>query len=110
VLLASDGYRPDKENDARLSDIVKNEVVGKGYKAGGQTIDIAVVVSDGFKFSLGGCTWPQASIAARFAVCYRDSGGRPDESELIALIDFGDVVSSSHGNFELTASSIRNHA
>ena len=110
VMLVTSGYTENKDTHAKRSDVT-NEVVGAGYTAGGNTINVTVsaidTVNDRVEISLGGTTWPGSTITARKAVVYKSRGGAATADELVAVIDFGSDVVTASGTFTLTASTIR---
>lgn len=109
VLLVGSGYSPNKDVHTRRSDVT-DEVSGAGYAAGGKTAAVGVtkdLANDRIDVSLGGASWPAASINARFAVYYKSRGGDPSLDELVAAIDFGGDVVSTNGTFTLTESTLR---
>jgi hypothetical protein len=108
VMLVTSGYAPDKDaHNFRSS--VTNEVVGTGYTANGQTVTVSVNrddANDRIDISLGSASWPTATLTARGAVYYQDTGNSATDI-LIAYIDFGGNVSSTAGTFSLSASTLR---
>ncbi len=102
-----DNYVPNQVFHRRRSDI-RGEIIAEGYPPGG--IDIEVAKSPGpnrIDVLLGGTLLPDSSIEARGAVYFKDNGGSPQEDELIAWIDFGRTVTSLHGDWSLSASTLR---
>jgi len=109
VLLTTAAYTEDKDSHDFRNDVT-NEVTGTGYTAGGRVATVSVALdtaNDRVDIALGGTTWAASSITARKAVYYKSRGGAASADELIAVIDFTGDVSSSSGDFTLTASTLR---
>lgn len=109
VMLVTSAYTPDKDAHAYRSDVT-NEVVGTGYTAGGKLATLAVTLNTAFDrvdVTLGGTSWPTATISARGAVYYKNRGGASNVDEIVAYIDFAADVTSTAGTFNLTASTLR---
>ncbi len=107
VLLLGAGYRPDKENHSRRSDL-SDEVASQGYEAGGAAVDVrAAMIDDALTLTLGGHIWDNATITARYAVYCKDRGGDPEQDEIVGVIDFGSDVTSGNSTWTLTASTLR---
>jgi hypothetical protein len=62
---------------------------------------------DRVDISLGGATWANATITARYAVYYKARGGAATADELVAVNDFGADVASTAAAFALAASTYR---
>ena len=101
VALVTDGYSPDKDADLDFADI-SDEVVGAGYTAGGESLASKTVTKDDANdratYDADDVTWSSATITARAAVVYRDTG-TPATSPLIAYIDFGEDFSKVGEDF-----------
>ena len=109
VMLVTSAYTPNKDTHTKRSDVT-NEVTGTGYSAGGAAATVTVTkdtANDRIDVSLGGASWPTATITARAAVYYKSRGGASSADELVAYIDFGSDVTSTAGTFALTASTLR---
>jgi hypothetical protein len=109
VALVTAAYTPNKDTHTRRSDI-SAEVVGTGYVAGGTTALVTVtkdLTNDRIDVELGAVSWNPATITARGAVYYKARGGAASDDELVAYIDFGTDVSSTAGEFALSASTLR---
>ena len=109
VMLTTSAYTEDKDAHLKRSAIT-NEVTGTGYTAGGNVVTCTVTkdtANDRLDVTLGGTTWPAATITARKAVYYKSRGGAASADELIAVVDFGSDVTSSGATFTLTASTLR---
>lgn len=110
VMLLTSAATPNKDTWAKRSDVT-NEVVGTGYTAGGATVTVTVgavdTANDRVDISLGGNTWANASITARYAVYFKKRGGAATADELVAVNDFGADVTSTAAAFALAASTLR---
>ena len=104
AMLVTVDYTPNIDTHVFKSDVT-NEAVGTGYTAGGQaivnrtitinnTLDLAVYDGDDLQ-------WTPATITARGAVLYKDTGVA-GTSPLIAYIDFNVDKVSSSGDFDIT--------
>jgi hypothetical protein len=99
-------YSPDK-NDRTRSDVT-DEVSGPGYTPGGQPIEVKVMQTAGkIDIVLGAVLWKDATITASKAVYYKSRGAGADLDELVAVVDFGGVVSSTKGDYSLSQSTLR---
>jgi hypothetical protein len=106
--LVTASYTANKDHD--FFDDITNEVSGSGYTAGGDTITVTVTdddANDRVDIVLGEAQWTTATITARGAVYYVDTGGAASTDWLIAHVDFGSDRSSSSGTFTLSASTVR---
>ena len=89
-----------------------NEVSGTGYTAGGESLTIATNPTDGGSgttafLDFSDVTWSTATITARGALIYRNSGsGNP----AVAVLDFGADKTSTGGNFVVQFPSATNSA
>ncbi|MBS0474699.1 MAG: hypothetical protein JSR28_06070 [Proteobacteria bacterium] len=110
VMLLTSAATPNKDTWAKRSDVT-NEVVGTGYTAGGATVTVTVgavdTANDRVDIALGGNTWANASITARYAVYFKKRGGAATADELVAVNDFGADVTSTAAAFALAASTLR---
>jgi hypothetical protein len=99
--LVTSSYTPDKDADEYFDDVT-NEVSGTGYTAGGKALTNKSVndddVNDQAEFDADDTTWAVATITARAAVIYKDTGVA-STSPLIAYIDFGEDFSTSGADF-----------
>jgi hypothetical protein len=108
VMLMTSGYEVDKGAHAKRSNIAKKEAAGPGYSAGGVSVQVIVLADDdSVEVELGSASWENATITARGAIYYKYHGSVSTLDELVAYIDFGEEVVSTHGSFELTASTIK---
>jgi hypothetical protein len=107
--LVTSSYTANKDHD--FFDDITNEVAATGnYVAGGDTITVTVTdddANDRVDIVLGEAQWTSATITARGAVYYVDTGGAASTDWLIAHVDFGSDRSSSSGTFTLSASTVR---
>jgi hypothetical protein len=74
------------------------ETSGSGYTAGGQTLTISVnpTLSGNVAYlNFANISWPVTSITARGALIYKSDGAA------IAVLDFGQDVTTSGGAFEV---------
>lgn len=103
VALVTSAYTPDADLHTFFDDIT-NEVVGTGYVAGGSTLTNAVVtvdtVNDWAEYNGDDVTWASASVTARGAIVYKDTG-TPGTSPLICYIDFGADKIATAGDFTI---------
>lgn len=101
VALVTSTYTPDIDTHTVFDDIT-NEVSGTGYSAGGETLaNVSVTVDntdDEGVFDADNVTWTNATITARAAVVYKDTGNAAT-SPLIGYVDFGEDKSSSSSDF-----------
>jgi hypothetical protein len=102
-MLVTSTYTPDIDAHSFKSSVT-NEVSGTGYTAGGQALTTKTVTQDntGDKgvFDADDVVWTTATITARGAVLYKDTGVA-GTSPLIAYIDFVTDKSSSGGSFTI---------
>lgn len=110
VMMITSTATPNKDTWSRRSDVT-NEISGTGYTAGGATCTVAVgstdTTNDRVDVTLGAVTWPVSTLTARYAVYYKSRGGASSADELVAVIDFGQDVSTITDTFSLTASTLR---
>jgi len=103
VMLVTSGYTPNIDTDEFIDDVT-NEVVGTGYTAGGQSLASKTVVVDDTNdrgvFDSANPEWTTATITARGAVLYYDTG-TPATSPLIGYWDFGTDQTSTAGTFTI---------
>ena len=103
IALVTSTYTPDQDAHDFFNDVT-NEVSGTGYTAGGNTLTVTTsqdnTDNEGV-FDAADTSWTAASITARAAVVYKDSGVA-STSPLICYIDFGSDISSTAGTFLIT--------
>lgn len=101
LALVTSTYSPNIDTHVDYGDIT-NEVVGTGYVAKGAEVTgktfSQVDASDKGKFDADNVVWTNATITARGAVLYVDSGVEAT-SYLIAYFDFGSDKSSTAADF-----------
>ncbi|AFU86559.1 hypothetical protein D869_gp077 [Caulobacter phage CcrRogue] len=106
VMLVTSAYTPNKDTHTRKNQVT-NEVTGAGYTAGGQASAVTITpdtANDREDLSFATVTWTSATITARAAVIYKDTG-TASTSPLVAYVDFGTDVSSTNANFAVSFSS-----
>lgn len=100
-MLTTSSYTPDQDTHEFVSSVT-NEVVGVNYVAGGQALAGKAVTQDNSlnrgKFTANNPVWSAATITARRAVFYKDTG-TPATSPLISCHDFGADITSTLGDF-----------
>lgn len=105
LMLLTSSYTPDRDAHDFIDDCSANEVSGAGYTAGGATLSGQSVTQDNTDdegvFDANDVSWSTATITARYAVLYRDTG-TPATSPVIAVWDFSTDKSSSGGTFQIT--------
>lgn len=79
-----------------------NEVVGIGYTAGGNTLTVSQVPTDGGSgttsyLSFSNTSWTTATITARGAMIYNSTQG----NKCVAVLDFGSDKTSTAGTFQI---------
>lgn len=107
AMLVTSTYTPNQDtHEFRTS--VTNEVGNSGsYTSGGGATTVTVTKDDANNRSdvtFSSVSFTSATITARAAVIYRDTGAAATD-ELIAYVDFGSDVSSTNGTFTVTFSS-----
>lgn len=99
--LVTSTYSPNIDTHVFWSDVT-NEVSGTGYTAGGATLASVTVTQDNTNdrgvVDAADVTWTTATITARAAILYKDTGVA-STSPLICYIDFVSDQTSSGGNF-----------
>lgn len=108
VALVTSSYTPDVDTHENYDDLTNEVANGNGYTTGGATLGSASIAADNTanraKLDGADVSWTSATITARAAVIYRDTG-TPSTSTLIAYVDFGEDKTSSGGTFLITWSS-----
>jgi hypothetical protein len=104
VMLLTSSHTNNIDTQEFISDVSANQVSGTGYTAGGATLTGKSVTvnhtTDRGVFDANDVTWPNATITARYAVLYKDTG-TPSTSPIIQIFDFGTDKSSTAGDFSL---------
>lgn len=107
LALCSSSYTPDVDAHDFFNDIT-NEVSSSGtYSAGGATLTVTTSqdnTDDEGVFDATDVSFTSATITARYAIIYKDTGVA-STSPLICYIDFGTDQSSSAGTFTITFAS-----
>lgn len=78
-----------------------NEVVGTGYTAGGNTLTVSQIPTNGGSgttayIDFADTTWSTASITARGALIYNST-----DNTAVAVLDFGSDKTSTAGDFTI---------
>lgn len=104
VALVTDSYTPDQDTHEYFDDVT-NEVVGTGYTADGAALANKAVTQDNTnnvgKFDADDTEWTTATVTARAAVIYKDTGD-PATAPLIRYEDFGEDKSTTGTTFKIT--------
>jgi len=102
VALVTNSYTPNIDTNTYWDDVSANEASGTGYTAGGATLAGKTVTvdttNDRAEFDASDITWSSATITARYAVIYKDTGV-DSTSPLIGYIDFGEDKSTAGVDF-----------
>lgn len=103
VMLCTSTYSPNQDTHEFKSDVT-NEISGTGYTAGGSSLANKTLTYTGATnkttFDADDTTWSSATLTARYAVIYKDTG-TGSTSPLIAYIDFVSDQTSTNGNFTI---------
>lgn len=106
VALVSSSYTPNQDSHDYWDDVVANEVTGTGYTAGGQALASKTISYDSasnvITLDAADTVWSSATITARYAVIYDDSGATNSQKALIGYLDFGSDQSSTNAAFTIT--------
>lgn len=104
VMLTTSSYAPNQDTHEFKSSVT-NEVSGTGYAARGAALGTKTVTSDPStnetRLDAADTVWSNATITARRAVIYKDSGV-DGTSPLLGWVDFGVDVPVSAGAFTIT--------
>lgn len=106
VMLVTATYTPNIDTHLDRADVT-NEVTGGNYST---KIDLTASVSmdtanDRLVITLPSTSWASATITARAAIYFLDTGAAANDL-LIAYNDFGSNVVSTNGTFTLNSSTI----
>jgi hypothetical protein len=103
VMLTTSSYVPDQAHDYKND--VTNEVSGNGYTTGGAVLISPAVTynasTGAWKFTADPTTWSSATITARYAIVYYNTG-LAATSPLICYVDFGEDQVAIGGTFTIT--------
>ncbi|QBI19343.1 hypothetical protein ER308_07155 [Egibacter rhizosphaerae] len=92
VALLTDDYTPDQANHQFWGDVNADEVSGAGYSSGGEALTGRSLSYGAANlrtvFHADNVAWPDSSVAARWAVAYKDTGAA-STSLLLGYVDFG---------------------
>ena len=106
-LLVTSAYTPNIDTHEDLADITGQVANGNGYTTGGITLASKTFTrndtTDVTLFAAADAVWTSATITARGAVIYLDTGVA-GTSTLISYHDFGTDVSSTNGTFTVPLS------
>ena len=108
LMLLTSSHTIDDDADVFINDVSANEVSNSGgYSAGGGTLTTTASTDDSANTGVLDAvdiTFAAATIAAAFAVIYKDSG-TPSTSPIICTIDFGGTKTSTVGDFKIAFAS-----
>ena len=104
VALLAAAHTPNQNTHDNFEDVSGNQVSGTGYTAGGAEITTKSLSTTGRVTTFDGddVEWTSSTITAQYAVIYDATPALPADQKLIALIDFGEELSSSDGTFKIT--------
>lgn len=106
VALVSSSYTPNQDSHDYWDDVVANEITGSGYTSGGSTLTSKTITYDSgtnvVTLDAADVVWANASVTARYAVLYDDSGATNSQKVLIGYLDFGSDQSSTNAAFTVT--------
>jgi len=104
VALFTSSYTPNIDTEEFFSDL-SNEVTGTGYTTGGMALGTKTTTvdtgNDRAEFDAADTSWTTATITARGAVIYKDTGN-PATAPLIGYVDFSSDKTSTAGTFLIT--------
>ncbi len=105
VALLGAGYTIDQDNHVFFSDVSTNEITGTGYTAGGVALGTKSTAygaaTNTVRLIAANTSWgPGASLSARYAVVYKDTG-TGTTSPLMGYVDFGGLQTVSSGTLTL---------
>jgi hypothetical protein len=105
LMLLTSSHTPNADTDEFIDDVSANEVAASGtYSAGGATLTKSSSTDDTDDegvFDADDVSFTSATITARYAVIYKDTG-TPSTSPIICEIDFGENKTSTSGTFTIT--------
>lgn len=104
-MLLTSSHTTDIDTQVFIDDVSANEVSASGsYSAGGATLTLTSSTddtNDRGALDATDVSFTSATIAARYAVLYKDTG-TPGTSPIIAIYDFGSTITSTGGTFAIT--------
>ena len=107
MMLVTGSYSASK-NHSKRSDIT-NEISGTGYTSGGNTATPTVgsvnTSTNSVSVTFTVTTWTSATFTANGGVIYKARGGSASSDELVLFVDFGQALSITSGDFEVTVDS-----
>jgi hypothetical protein len=105
VMLCTSSYVPDQDAHIYKSSVTNEVAAGNGYTAGGATLAGKTIIYNGstntITIDANDVSWTNATITARYAVIYDDTG-TASTSALLGFIDFGQDMASTNGTFQIT--------
>lgn len=105
VMLCTSSYTPAQTTHCYRSSVT-NEVTGTGYTAGGATLGSKLAVISGLSSNIvcldaADTSWTTATITARYAVIYKDTGSSATDP-VLGYVDFGADTTATAGTFSIT--------
>lgn len=108
IALVTSSYTPNANTHTKFSDVTNEVANGNGYTSGGATLVNKTVTADTGDsegvFDADDVTWSTATITARGAVIYKNTGVA-STSPLIQYIDFGSDATSTNSDYIIQFSS-----
>lgn len=104
LMLLTSSHTPDIDAEVFIDDVSANEVGASGtYSAGGGTLTVTASTDDTNDkgvFDATDISFTSATITARYAIIYKDTG-TPATSPIICGIDFSTDKASTAGTFAI---------
>ena len=104
VALVKEAYEPNQDEHDFFADAEANEIEGTGYTEGGKTLAEASAeydaASNTLRLDANDVEWTEATLTARYAVIYKDTG-EAGTSPLLAYVDFGENKEVASGTFKI---------
>ena len=104
LMLLTSSHTPNDDTDVFIDDVSANEVGNSGtYSAGGPTLTVTSSTDDTDNegvFDAADVSLTSATITARYAVIYKDTG-TPGTSPIACTIDFSTDQTSTVGTFAI---------
>ena len=108
LMLLTSSHTTDIDAQVFIDDVSANEVAASGtYSAGGVTLTPSSSTddtNDRGALDAADVSFTSATITARYAVLYKDTG-TPGTSPIVAIYDFGSDKTSTAGTFAITINS-----